>query len=306
MLEQLLDLLICPACLPEERPLRANLKQVEAKDILEGELLCPMCGAIYPIREGLAELVPPGAEVPAAQARYEQWRVLASYLWSHYADFTGDPEASEAYLKWAEFIAPELPLPGLDTGCAVGRMSFELAARCGFAVGLDLSRSFVLAARKLAAKGELSFDAPKEGLLRQRFAIALPERLRENPVEFVLADAQALPFKSSSFAVVASLNLVDKLPRPLTHLRESQRACAAPGSLVFSDPFSWSEEITSPENWLGGTPESGPGLENVPRLLAQIPGWEARAAGPVSWRIRDHVNRFEHIRSQAILAKRRS
>ena len=344
MLERLLDLLVCPACLPEEHPLSATVATAEGEDILEGALRCPSCGGRYPIRQGLAELVPLGAFVPEAQARYDQWRVVAAYLWSHFADLWGDPHSTGAYARWAEHLtgpgqgngpgdgsgsglgaklethhdtyleavtgAGHGPAagpdgkPGLDAGCAVGRFTFELAARCGFAVGVDLSRPFVSTARTLARQGRLAFEAPREGLLRTPFTVELPARLRENPVEFITADAQALPFRADSFAQVASLNIVDKLPRPLDHLRQCQRVCAQPGLLLVSDPFSWSEEIAPPEAWLGGTEALGAALDNIPRLLGQLPGWSAQAGEPVWWTIRDHANRFERIASQVILARR--
>jgi SAM-dependent methyltransferase/uncharacterized protein YbaR (Trm112 family) len=312
MLEQLLDILICPACLPEEHPLSAKVTKIRGEDILEGDLLCPTCGASYPIRQGLADLIPPGAPVPPAQARYDEWRVVASYLWSHYADLWEDQQSSAAYARWADFLPDHHAKqdtasgsrPGLDTGCAVGRFTFELAARYGFAIGVDLSRTFIATARNLAWQGRLAFEAPEEGLLRTHFAAELPLDLLENSVEFVTADVQALPFRASSFAAVASLNIVDKLPRPLDHLRQCQRVCAAPGNLLCSDPFSWSEEIVPPEAWLGGTETVGTALENIPRLLGQVPGWRAKEGEPVWWTIRDHANRYERIRSQVVIAER--
>jgi uncharacterized protein YbaR (Trm112 family) len=316
MLERLLDILACPACLPEEHQLSIRVDHATGEDILEGELRCRACGAAYPIRQGLAELLPPDSPVPPVQARYDQKRVVASYLWSHFADLWGDPQATGAYCRWAE-MAPVRDANrkndagsdqgiGLDAGCSVGRFTLELAARTGFAVGVDLSRSFTSLARTLAREGRTTFEAPREGLLLERFTIELPERLRANPVEFITADAQALPFRRSCFAVTASLNIVDKIPRPLDHLRECQRVCAAPSGFLVSDPFSWSPEVAQPAAWLGGTEEAGPALENVVRLLGQEPGWRARLGEPVWWTIRDHANRYELIRSQSVLAERES
>lgn len=304
MLERLLDMIVCPACLPEEHSLSARADKADGEDILEGELRCPNCRAVYPINEGLAELVPPGAAAPPVQARYDQWRVVASYLWSHFADLWEDPQSTAAYAHWAASLPGTPPGPGLDAGCAVGRFTLELAARCGFAVGVDLSRSFAATARRLAGRGSMEFEAPREGLLRTRFSFELPDRLRRNPVEFLVADAQVLPFRRSSFALSASLNIVDKVPRPLEHLRQCQRVCAPGAALLVSDPFSWSEEVAPPRSWLGGTEESGPALENIAGLLGKAPGWRASPGNPVWWTIRDHANRFERIQSQVVLAQR--
>ena len=43
MKEWLLDLLICPACLPAEHSLRARVDDRQRDDILEGRLTCSTC-----------------------------------------------------------------------------------------------------------------------------------------------------------------------------------------------------------------------------------------------------------------------
>ncbi|NDC01228.1 MAG: methyltransferase domain-containing protein, partial [Verrucomicrobia bacterium] len=43
----------------------------------------------------------------------------------------------------------------LDLGCAVGRSSFELAAKVPEVIAIDFSRAFIRAARKLAKNGSL-------------------------------------------------------------------------------------------------------------------------------------------------------
>lgn len=302
MLTRLLDILVCPHCLPQERLLSALIRQEEDGEIIEGEFVCAECGARYPVSEGLADLSPPGAAPVAAQARYDEEGAAAAYLWSHYADLWGDPEAAEAYARWGGLLDAAPGTSALDAGCATGRLTLEAAVACGFAVGVDLSRPFIKAARRLARTGRLALRLPIEGRLAEERLIELPERLRSARAEFLLADAQALPFRRGSFGAVASCNIVDKVPRPLDHLRQCQRVCASPGRLLVCDPFSWSEEVAALELWLGGTAETGRAIETIPRLLEEIPGWRAAAKAPVPWTIRHHANRFERIFSQTILA----
>jgi uncharacterized protein YbaR (Trm112 family) len=57
----LLDLLICPACLPDERGLNETINTAAGEDILDGELQCPRCGRVYRIRDGIADLDPNGS-----------------------------------------------------------------------------------------------------------------------------------------------------------------------------------------------------------------------------------------------------
>lgn len=309
----LLDTLICPKCLPLERALRCRKMETEGEEILRGRLYCRTCRAAYPIEEGLAVLVSsarPGR--PVKPPRYEQSALVSSYLWTHFADLWGDPQAHSAFPTWAGLMAPGLG-NCLDAGCAVGRFAFEMTRRADFVVGIDLSRAFVRAARDLMAEGELEFTLPREGLVVDEFRISRDSTWRPDRLEFIVADAQALPFPRGAFSALASLNLVDRVPDPLRHLVEINRVARESGAqFLFSDPFSWSAEIADPMNWLGGTYDGGfpgDGLYNVRKLLTSEerglgPGWTVQADGSVWWKIRDHRNHFELIRSWYIKASR--
>ncbi len=311
MKRQILEFLVCPACLPDEVPPALIERDSSGSDVIDGSLECGRCGTIYPIKSGVAEIVPPSMVFPdGTAARYEDPAMLSEYLWSHYADMFQDPEASTSYTEWAgEFSASAGT--ALDAGCATGRLTFELARKFDFAVGIDRSMSFVSAARKLLRTGKLKFQVREEGLICSEREIVL--RWRPINLEFIVADAHALPFRSGAFAGVASLNILDKVSRPLDHLLETSRvARLRQAQLLISDPFSWSEEVCPPENWLGGTPDgnfSGPALENITGLLSGTgalvrPSWSIARRGAVWWKIRNHANHFELIRSVFIKAER--
>ncbi len=311
MRRQIAETLICPACLPDEFSLTLNQRESSGSEISDGDLECGRCGAVYPIKEGVAEVVAPGGDAPDGTfARYEDPAALSSYLWSHYADTFQDPEASTAYTEWAgEFSASAGA--ALDAGCATGRLTFELARRFDFAVGIDRSRSFISAAREILRTGKLKFQVREEGLIHSEREIIL--RWRPINLEFIVADAHALPFRSGAFAGVASLNILDKVPKPLDHLLETSRVSRErEAQLLISDPFSWSGEVCPSEDWLGGTPDGnfpGPALENIAGLLSGAggrvrPSWTIARRGAVWWKIRNHANHFELIRSVFIKAER--
>lgn len=311
MKRKLLEFLICPDCLPDEIPLSLTEGAHPSDDIIEGALRCAGCGRIYPIREGVAKIVPSGGRQDSA-SRYEEPALLSAYLWSHYADIFGDPEATSAYRQWAEEISCSSGT-GLDAGCATGRFAFEMARKCDFVIGLDRSESFVSTARRILQARKLVFRVREEGRIQAERALVLPESWHSHNMEFIVGDAHVLPFRSGAFSCVASLNLIDKVPRPLEHVREMSRvARAADSQFLISDPFSWSEEICPPESWLGGVVEgefSGRGLENLARILSGKPGgvsgnWKITRRGKVWWKIRNHCNHFELIRSLYIKAER--
>ncbi|MGQ9687762.1 MAG: methyltransferase domain-containing protein [Desulfobaccales bacterium] len=313
MKKALLDLLICPRCLPAEIPLQEHgLEESKKEDIIEGNLGCPNCQSIFPIHQGVAFLDPNHGKTPPEQNRYETPALLSSYLWSHYGDLLGDDQATDAYRRWADLMEP-LAGPCLDTGCAVGRFSFEMAKKFNLVVGLDTSVSFIRACRDLMLRRSLDLTLPEEGLLTRQVTLTLPADWPTDNLEFIVADAQALPFRSEAFAGVSSLNVVDKVPKPLTHLQELNRlARRRRAQLLFSDPFSWSAEVAPPREWLGGTLDglfSGRGQDNIAALLEGnlngfSPTWKVVDQGHIWWKIRTHRNHFELIRSCFVKASR--
>lgn len=139
MKKELAEFLICPACLPREAPVELEIYESEGNDILSGRMACPLCDRLYPVEEGIAELLPASAsQMNHSQRRYEDDAMLSSYLWTHYADIFGDSHSSDAYRKWASLVEGSSPL-ALEVGCAVGRFGFEMSPRCDFTVGIDLS-----------------------------------------------------------------------------------------------------------------------------------------------------------------------
>jgi SAM-dependent methyltransferase len=247
-----------------------------------------------------------------AANRYENDEVVSSYLWSHFCDLLDDEHASQAYATWAGLIAPQTGI-ALDAGGAVGRFTFEMSTKCDFAIGIDTSQAFVRAARRLMRQRSMVVPLKDEGLLRKETVIRLPDDWRSDHVEFVVANALALPFRQKSFNIFSSLNLVDKVPSPVSHLREMNRVTRdQEAQFVLSDPFSWSTEAAPIEEWLGGTTEgpfAGKGLANVATLLTEgreelAPVWQVGELGHVWWKIRTHTNHYELIRSCYIHARR--
>ncbi len=58
MKKSLLEMLVCPVCLPDEIAFKAVITDQQHEDITKGALTCPKCSRTYPIREGIAFLDP--------------------------------------------------------------------------------------------------------------------------------------------------------------------------------------------------------------------------------------------------------
>jgi SAM-dependent methyltransferase len=313
MKQFLIPHLICPACLPGEIPLEATVKQLERDDIVTGELFCKKCRRRFPIKDGIAFLLPaPESYSTGGQLRYEERETLNRYLWSHYADLAGELEVRKSNAAWADCLA-ERSSSAFDAGCSVGRLTFEMAARGNWAVGCDLSHSFIRMARRLAQERRCSFSLPLEGNLRETFQCEFPADWRTDNVEFILADAMALPFAQGIFQQVASLNVLDRVHYPLAHLYEMNRVAQPSGaSFLFAGPFSWSTTAAPEERWLGGTNTgkyAGRGIDNVRLLLTGkdkilSPAWQIKSDGSITWMMRSHANHRELIRSEFVVAER--
>ena len=238
--------------------------------------------------------------------------MLSSYLWSHYGDLLGDEQATDAYSRWAGLMHPSSGVC-LDTGSAVGRFSFDMAKKFDFVVGIDNSVSFIRASRELMIRRQADLALPEEGVLTRQEILTFPEDWKTDNTEFIVGDAQALPFRSGTFSGLSSLNVVDKVPKPMNHLAEINRVAGMNEvQFLFSDPFSWSTEVAPEEDWLGGKPNgpfAGRGKDNLIALLegkigALSPGWQVESHGHIWWKIRTHSNHFEMIRSCFIKASR--
>lgn len=314
MKEFIAEFLICPSCLPAEVRLSLKAEERVEDDVVTGRLECSRCGARFPVSNGIADLAPssPGADRSFAESKYEKAETTSSYLWSHFGDLLHDPEATPAYGEWASKIRPGSGF-FLDAGCAVGRFTFEMGLKSDLAIGLDYSRSFIRTARKLMKERRLVFPLIEEGRLAAETTIELPHAWSSSRTEFIVGDAQALPFPPSLFAGAASLNLVDKLPGPMKHLQEMNRVLGTKGAqFLFSDPFSWSQDAAEEREWLGGTPQGvykGRGPDVVASILEGklgdlSPPWTLEERGSLWWKIRNHCNHFELIRSCVIKAAR--
>jgi uncharacterized protein YbaR (Trm112 family)/SAM-dependent methyltransferase len=309
----LLPHLICPACLPKELPLELSKQRCAGDDIISGELVCHNCRKRFPIADGIACLLPdPGSSAGGGQLRYDDSEMVNRYLWSHYADLLGDQEVAVANRAWAGLLL-EWGESSCDAGCAVGRLTFEMALRCDWAVGFDLSLNFIRAARRLAREKRCTFSLPLEGNLRELFQLTLPVDWRCDNLDFIQADALAVPFASGTFQQGSSLNLLDRVNYPLAHLYEMNRLLRKnSATFLFADPFSWSAAAAPEERWLGGTISgeyAGRGIDNVRQLLqgrnrVLNPPWQVTRDGSISWLMRSHSNHRELISSAYLLARR--
>jgi SAM-dependent methyltransferase len=214
-------------------------------------------------------------EARGEQGYYDLDSTREQYLAFHYPDPRADPleallgprapSLSDRYPFAVAGLAPPRPEGrALDVGAACGRVTLDLAARHREAVGVDLSRPLLAAARQVAATGRARYLAVVEGDLREPRDVPVPGATGR--ARFARADALRLPFRDGAFSTVTALNLLDRVSDPAQALDEAARVTAPGGTLVVGSPYTWSEEWAPRERWLGGV--RGGGAEAVRARLA--------------------------------------
>ena len=232
---------------------------------------------------------------------YESPRLVDEYLFFHYADFEeaagGRPLPREAW-GFATRVVREL-WPGdievdraLDVGCAVGAASFELARRATRVVGVDFSKAFIEAAKEMRERGGISSKAVEEGWRRRDFQARVPQGIERGRVDFQTGDAMELSPGLGVFDAVLAANLICRLPDPGAFLSRLPELVKPGGLLLLATPFSWLEEFTPHEKWIGGKPDSEAGFEALRKILDAH--FELEFTKDLPFLIREHSRKFQY------------
>jgi SAM-dependent methyltransferase len=313
MKKWLVDKLICPECLVTPIPLELICRKETRDDVMDGELRCWQCGEQYPIQQGIAAILPQRTKrVLNHKNGYNTSDMLSAYLWSHFGDLLCEVRSTDAYQVWSKNLKPT-DGNALDIGCSVGRLTLELTKTHDHVIGMDTSITFIRKAREIVQSKRLDFNLIVEGNLTEPRHYNFNADWNFDRVDFIVADALALPFRQHDFATIAAINILEKVPDPLKHLIEVNRVLRQNKSkFLFSDPFSWDAKVSPPKNWLGGNGNdrfSPRGIDTIRRLFSGEhdvfnPPFTITNAGDVSWRIRKTENLWEYITSQFLVGQR--
>jgi putative 4-mercaptohistidine N1-methyltranferase len=241
---------------------------------------------------------------------YESPKLLAEYLLLHYgsaADVLGGLPGPEGAIGFPSRLVQELLDPAslpanaraLDLGCAAGGSSFELARTCDEVLGIDFSHSFIAAANLLRESGRHPFEKAIEGEITEPVVAEVPSEIVRARVTFEQGDAMDLDSNPKSkiknrksFDVVLAANLLCRLPDPARFLEALPMLVGTGGQLLLTTPFTWLEEYTPQENWIGGTREGGRSFDALQRALE--PAFELEYRTELPFLIREHARKFQY------------
>lgn len=250
---------------------------------------------------------------------YETDKLLAEYLLFHYASaeeilpVTGQAVAGaldyavRCVVECVDAAALPMNARALDLGCAVGRSTFELARTCGSALGIDYSQRFIEAARTIAQDGSLAYRRTDEGVLTTPLVARAPEGIKRWRVTFEQGDAMNLRADLDAFDVVLMANLIDRLREPLRCLAQLPALVKPGGQLVITSPYTWLEEFTPPEKWLGGFETDGRGVTTREGLEAALGAdFELVFVKDLPFLIREHARKFQWSVAEATIWRRKA
>ncbi len=191
----------------------------------------------------------------------------------------------------------------LDLGCATGRASFELARFCDQVTGIDFSARFVKVGHELQQTGSIRYVVPEEGELvsyHERTLAQLDLEAVRDKVEFRQGDAHNLKPQFKDYDLVLAANLIDRLHDPQLFLELIHGRLRSGGLLVLLSPYTWLEEFTPRDRWLGGRKVDGENLTTLDGLRAALePRFRlVEAPRDVEFVIRETARKHQHTVSQ--------
>ncbi|WP_395374817.1 5-histidylcysteine sulfoxide synthase [Marinicella sp. W31] len=244
---------------------------------------------------------------------YETDELISQYLEFHYGsqyfDVPNFPKACIDIIH--QHLGDNATDKALDIGCAVGRSSFELARLFKHVDALDFSTRFIRNAINLVEHGEVKYMITDEGELTSPKSFNLDSLElgdKVHNIDFAQGDACNLKPQFSGYDLVFAGNLIDRLYTPQIFLEEMKARINANGMLVITSPYTWLEEYTDKENWLGGFKDNGENLTTLDALKAELGDTFELIADPydVPFVIRETARKFQHTIAQLTLWKKKA
>lgn len=244
-------------------------------------------------------------ELEETEAMYETDNSVAQYCDAHYGpEKFGVPNFPARLVEICVQILADRPKNrALDLGCAVGRSSFELARHFNFVSGIDFSARFIRIAHQLQEKGVIHYQLPEEGEIVSFHEKHLSDfALAKNSarIEFFQGDAHNLKPQFTGYDLVLAANLLDRLYDPRRFLSGIHERLNQGGLLVLASPYTWQEEFTKKENWVGGIRLAGEPFTTLEGLREQLGNHFRMIEEPrdVEFVIRETARKYQHTISQ--------
>jgi len=194
----------------------------------------------------------------------------------------------------------------LDLGCAVGGASFSLSRSFEETLGIDFAHALIDAAGRMTSESEIALPVAIEGELTRDVSVSLRPETRPDRVRFAQGDAMDLDPKLGRFDFVLMANLIDRLPDPARCLDSIHMFVENRGILAITSPYTWLEEYTPKEKWLGGFERNGQAVRSLDTLSELLgPRFELLDTRNMPFLIREHERKNQYTIAQATIWRKR-
>ena len=209
---------------------------------------------------------------------YETDQMVSRYIDFHYGEpADGTSNFSVACIDEVSKHLKDLTCgKALDIGCGTARTAFELAKFFDQVEAVDMSVRVIEPPTNLQKVGRQRYVCADEGEINSFHEIQLSDFegyvAVKDKISFMQGDGCNLVEKYNGYDLVYAGNLIDRMYDPSKFLRDIQDRINDGGVLVLVSPYSWDEEFTPRDKWLGGfkanTGENFTTLEGIKQILS--------------------------------------
>ena len=241
------------------------------------------------------------SELPVEKVNtYETDNLVSQYLEFHYGDdYFSVPNFPKACIEASMAAIGDHPRGrALDLGCAVGRSTFEFGRYFKHVDGIDFSARFIQSAFQLKEAGQVRYTIPTEGNLiayREKTLEDLDLATLDSQIEFSQGDATNLKPQFKDYDLIFAGNLIDRLYQPKLFLERIVNRINDKGWLIITSPYTWLEEYTEVEHWLGGYKVNGENFGTLDGLQEALGGhFELKSRQDIPFVIRETQRKYQH------------
>jgi 5-histidylcysteine sulfoxide synthase/putative 4-mercaptohistidine N1-methyltranferase len=243
---------------------------------------------------------------------YETDELVSQYCEFHYGDECfNTPNFPKAIAQLAlQAVSEGAKGKALDIGCSVGRTAFEIADVFESVDALDFSARFVQVGAQMQEKGRILYERAEEGELvtfQERTLAELGLNGDYSKINFLQQDATNMKPLFTGYDLVIAANLIDRLNDPARFLQEIPKRMNTGGILLIASPYTWLEEFTPKEKWLGGFKRDGEPVTTLDGLHAELDEAFLQIGNPVKvpFVIRETMHKHQHTLSEVTLWKKK-